>query len=70
MMVSGGVQIHTRVGLHNVTELPRKLEVLGDNASRCHIIDNKLATVDGIPFKTVAIRGEKPLYIACYVRPL
>ena len=58
------------LGLRRVTELPRKLEVLGDNASRFRIVDSKLANVDGIPSKTVAIRGEKPSCIICYVRPL
>jgi len=65
-----GERRSTGVGLRSVTELPRKLKVLGDNASLCHIIYSKLATVDGIPFKTVAIRGEKPSCIARYVRPL
>ena len=65
-----GERRSTRVGLHSVTELPRILEVLGDNAASCHIIYSKLATVGGIPFKTVATRGEEPSCIACYVRPL
>lgn len=65
-----GERRSTRVGLRGVSELPRKLEVLGDDASRCQIMYSKLSIVDGIPFKTVAIRGEKPSCIACYVRPL
>lgn len=65
-MVSGGVQIHGQVC---VVSPNCRENSLGDHASRCHIIYNKLTAVDGIPFKTVAIHGEKPSCITCYVRP-
>jgi hypothetical protein len=67
VMVRSGVRAYTRIGLYSFTSWPRKPDVLEGNASHCHIIHRKLATVDSTRLKRLPTAARRlPLLHVTY----